>query len=166
MPRALRLGKPIAQKFLSKVYDFPFPVFLWTARCQPQRSVQLIVAIEVTRLLICRAGQILPIFHGRNSCYVMRRRLVLLIVLVAISSGGLWLLRPSQFDDWPGRKQNVLPRDTRRVLDKGETFILHSLEPYDREKSSVGFRDQCRAIARKKSYARKEVSQLHNPRIG
>jgi len=59
----------------------------------------------------------------------MKRKLIILIVSVAIGIGVMWLLRPGQFRDWPGRAQNVLSADTRRVLDKGDKFILLSLDP-------------------------------------
>lgn len=73
----------------------------------------------------------------RHSTPTMRTtKLIFAIALAAIGVGVTWLLRPSGPRDWPGRAQNVLPADTRRVLDNGERFVLLSLEPYDREKAT------------------------------
>jgi len=59
------------------------------------------------------------------------RTKALIIVIVAIAGiGGAWILfhRQSSVDGFD-RTQNVLPDETRKVLDTGERFVLFSLNP-------------------------------------
>src|SRR5437867_960352 len=60
----------------------------------------------------------------------MRTKIIVIPVLVAVVAGVAWLLsgRHSSRDGFD-RTQNVLPSETKKVLDTGERFVLLSLDP-------------------------------------
>jgi len=68
----------------------------------------------------------------------MRTKIIVILVLVAVVAGVAWLLsdRHSSRDGFD-RTQNVLPSETKKVLDTGERFVLLSLDP-----THLVFRDQ------------------------
>src|ERR1051326_5040663 len=87
--------------------------------------------------LACRCGPVGPpaslssgVSCGFRTHLHMRTKIVVIIILVAVGASVAWLLsdRHSSRNGFD-RTQNVLPSETKRVLDTGERFVFLSLDP-------------------------------------